>query len=131
MLRELQSHFGREIPGAKYGYSCQQNALHNTCLAIFAEMEAEILYINNSTFCHAYITDGRTAYSEGLTWRDDRYPELTRAEIFNLNGVDITRSLLRTATQTDEGVWFYSTVLHSLENQLSGITVAINEFIGN
>lgn len=131
MLKELRDHYGRDLPGAKYGYSCQQNALHNTCLAIFAEMQAEILYINSPTFCHAYITDGRTSYSEGLTWRDDRYPELTRAEIFNLGGVDITHSLLRTATQTDEGVWFYSSVLHSLEDHLTGITNAINEFVGN
>ena len=131
MLRELQRHFGRDIPGAKYGYSCQQNALHNTCLAIFAEMKAEILYINTVDFCHAYLSDGRNAYSQGLTWRDDRYPELTREEIFRLTGRDITLSLLQTATQTGDGVWFYSTVLHSLESQLKGITATINQYIEN
>lgn len=129
MLKELQRHFGREIPGAKYGYSCQQNALHNTCLAIFADMQAEILYIKNPSFCHAYISDGRLAYSEGLTWRDDRYPEFSRSEIFEQGGQDITYSLLRTATQTGDGVWFYSTVLQSLETKLAGITNSINDYL--
>jgi hypothetical protein len=125
MLEQLKKHYG-DLAGAQYGYSCKENALKNTALAINANIFAEIFYLDEMG--HVYISDGKRCYSRGLTWRDDRYPELTLKQISQRGGANITRELLN-AGAIDLSSWPFGLILNNLENKIPGLMNSIYEYL--
>ena len=129
MLKELQRKFG-DLAGAQSGYDCLSNAVHNTALAVYGGGRSQILFVETNVGPHAYLTDGRNAYSKGLTWTTDYYPELSLRQIFELKGLDVTTIMFWQALEITEDVHGYHRVLDRLDNRMSGIKTEIARLYG-
>lgn len=127
MLKELRKEFG-DLAGAQSGYDCLKNAAHNTALAIFLGMRSQILYVATPAGMHAYISDGRGAYSRGLTWETTRFPELSLREIAQLNGKDITTLVFWQALQISEDVHHHHVVMDRLSREVPEVVRAVRQF---
>lgn len=128
MLNELRKRYGKHA-GAQYGLSCQQNALYNGSLAIMIDMPVQILYLNTVELAHAYLTDGKKAYSAGLTWRDDELPEYSITELNDLGAEDITVGLLMSALSYQKGIQnAFTVVLQRIEKFEPGIATQVENY---
>lgn len=92
MLSILQGEFAG-LAGVQSGYDCIKNGIHNTALATYIGLVSRILYVETPSGFHAYVADERNAWSRGLTWHDDLFPELTLEEIGTMGGRDVTKVL--------------------------------------
>ena len=127
MLKELQTKYG-PLAGTKPGYDCLQNAIHNTALALYSNRACHILYVPSVK--HAYLSDGKQAYSKGLTWPDNQYPELSLKEIFDRKGYDATTLMFWQALEVTEDVVLYHCVLNRLASNIPDIKIAMARIFG-
>jgi hypothetical protein len=128
LLKELRKQYGR-LAGIQSDYSCLGNSLHNSSLAIYGGLYCHILFVmvpvENHILSHAYLSDGRRAYTKGLT--SDHFPELSLKQINMLKGRDVTNIMFWQALQiTHDSKYNYHRVLEKLEENIPGITTAIS-----
>jgi hypothetical protein len=130
MIKELRKEFGN-LAGAQSGYHCFKNAVHNTSLAIYAEMsDVSIFSVRTPVGVHAYLERRGSVYSQGLTWLTDHYPELSLNEVCALGGDNVTTELLMQALQISDDVNRYHVVLDNLERLLPGLADSIYRHLG-
>lgn len=129
MLEILRRAFG-EIAGAQSGYDCLENAVHNTALAMKLGQRSQILFVAKAREPHAYLSDGKRAYSYGLTWRTTHYPELSLRQIQELNGQDVTNIIFWQALQITDDKHGYHRVLERLTKRVPGIDGVVESYYG-
>lgn len=132
MLKELRREFG-QLAGAQSGYDCLKNAIHNTSLAVAIGMRSQILFVDLSHVkmgSHAYISDGRSAYSKGLTWTTSHYPELSLGQIIELNGQDVTTMVFWQALQLygAEDRYRHHVVIDRLRDEVPWVVDSVSSF---
>lgn len=125
----LEEVFGSGV-GVQKDYDCFKNAVHNAVLCLIdGKYTPKIFDVKTGAGRHAYFSLGTECRSNGYTWPNSYYPELSLDEIIRLNGQDVTLSLFMQAVDPEIDRHGYHHVIDNLEKRYPDAYLRVKNYI--